>query len=306
MTTPIASTFTFTDRDGFEIFVRKWAPPAGTGLKAAVQVADGASEHSLRYERFAKCLAEAGYVVYADDHRGHGMTAGTLEKAGDAGSDGWNGMVAGLHQLTGIIKEQNPGLPVFFFGHSMGSMLGQTYAEHWGDELKGLVLSGTSGFFPNHDAIIAAVEAEPQDQPSALFIGMFAGFAQPFAPIKTGFEWLSRDEAEVQKYVDDPWCGFPFKSSLVVDFMRGLRDTWRPENEARIPVTLPIYVVSGEEDPVGGNTQAVSVLLERYGKLGIQDLTHKFYECARHEILNETCRDEVQQDLLDWFDAHLK
>ena len=148
MATPIASTFTFTDRDGYEIFVRKWAPPPGTGLKAAVQIAHGAAEHSLRYERFALCPAEAGYVVYADDHRGHGMTAGTLDKAGDAGPDGWNGMVADLHQLTGIIKDENPGLPVFFFGHSMGSMLGQTYAERYGDRVEGTRAERHLGLLP--------------------------------------------------------------------------------------------------------------------------------------------------------------
>jgi alpha-beta hydrolase superfamily lysophospholipase len=104
----------------------------------------------------------------------------------------------------------------------------------------------------------------------------------------------------VRKYVDDPACGFPFSNELAYNFMKGLFDMWKPEKESRIPKNLPILVISGDKDPVGGNTQAITPLLDRYKSMGLKQVTHKFYPDARHEILNETNRDEVQKDILEW------
>ena len=300
------STFTFTDPDGFEIFVYKWTPPPEISLQGVVQIAHGAAEHALRYERFAQYLNEAGYVVYANDHRGHGKTAGDLDKAGIAGEDGWNGMMRDVKQLTDIIKEQHPGLPFFFFGHSMGSLIAQRYMQLWSQGVQGVVLSGTFGSLgDNLEGTLAmaqqAVQQQGADQPSLLFQGMFATFNDPFAPGNTGFEWLSRDETEVQKYVDDPWCGFAFSNGLVADMFGGALDAWKPENESKIPGGLPVYVVSGDKDPAGVFTASVRDLLSRYEGYGLDNVTYKFYADARHEILNETNRDEVHQDIVNWF-----
>lgn len=305
-----STTFTFKSPDGPEVFVYKWAPGAGVKPKAAVQVAHGAAEHGLRYERFGRFLADAGYVVYANDHRGHCKTAGVLAKAGVAGPDGWNGILRDMRQLNQIISEENPGLPVFFFGHSMGSLIAQQYIQEWGSGLKGAILSGTFGSLGGDpDAIVAmgeqAAQAQGDDAPSPIFAGMFASFNQPFEPGKTGLEWLSRDEVEVQKYVDDPWCGFPFSNRMVIDMFKGAAGIWKPENERRIPRDLPLLVVSGELDPAGGNTASVVQLVERYRGYGMQAVTVKFYPQAHHEILNETNRDEVQGDILDWLEAVL-
>jgi alpha-beta hydrolase superfamily lysophospholipase len=304
-----ATTFTFKATDGPEIFVYKWSPDAGTKPKAAVQIAHGAAEHALRYERFAGYLTKAGYVVYANDHRGHGKTAGDLKKAGIAGPDGWNGIMRDMHQLSDIIRQENPGLPLIFFGHSMGSLIAQNYIENWGDELKGAVLTGTFGSLGGDPAAIVAmceqeVQANGEDAPSQLFANMFVGFNQPFRP-KTGFEWLSRDEAEVQKYVDDPWCGFPFSNRLVIDFFNGAAHIWSPENEARIPKELPLLIASGELDPAGGNGASVKELVDRYRANGMTNIQIKFYPQARHEILNETNRDEVQRDIMAWMDRQV-
>ncbi len=304
------TTFTVKSPDGPEIFVYKWAPDAGVALKAIVQIAHGAAEHAARYERLGRFLAEAGYVVYASDHRGHGKTAGSLEKAGIAGPDAWNGMLRDMHQLSEVARAENPGLPFFFFGHSMGSLIAQQYIQNWGAELKGAILSGTFGSLGGDPAAIVAlcaqaIQAQGADAPSQIFIGMFANFNQAFEPVKTGFEWLSRDEAEVQKYVDDPWCGFPFSNQLVMDMFQGAADIWKPENEARIPKDLPVWVASGAMDPAGGNTVSVNLLVDRYRANGMSAITLKFYPQARHEILNETNRDEVRRDLLDWIEAVL-
>jgi alpha-beta hydrolase superfamily lysophospholipase len=294
------STFTLSAPDRVEIFIHKWA--AVGPLKGVVQIAHGAAEHSSRYDRFARFLNASGYAVYAQDHRGHGRTA-VSGKLGVAGPGAWNHFVRDSKQLTDRIKKENANSPVFFFGHSMGSLIAQDYIARWGKELKGAVLCGTTGVIPGLEAVVAHMELMARaaaDEPSAAFGQMFASFNAPFAPAKTGFEWLSRDEAEVQKYVDDPLCGFQFSNGLAYEFLKGLLEIWKPEKEARIPKDLPIFVISGEKDPVGGNTGSILPLLERYKALGIKNLSHKFYPDARHEILNETNRKEVQDDVLGW------
>jgi alpha-beta hydrolase superfamily lysophospholipase len=303
-----STTFTFQSLDGPKIFVYKWAPDVGMPRKGLVQIAHGAAEHGARYARFGKFLADAGYVVYAEDHRGHGKTAGDLKKAGIAGPDGWGGMMRDVAQLSEIMRQENPGLPLIFFGHSMGSLIAQQYIQECGAELKGAILSGTFGTLGGDPAEIAAMgeqaaQQEGDDAPSQLFMGMFAGFNQGIEPVKTGFEWLSRDEAEVQKYVDDPWCGFPFSNRLVIDMFNGAGAMWRAENEARIPKDLPLLVVSGEKDPAGAHTASVNLLAERYRRQGLRKMMVKFYPGARHEILNETNREEVQQDILEWMNT---
>ncbi len=305
-----STTFTFKAVDGPEIFVYKWAPEAGVKPKAAVQIAHGAAEHAKRYERFGRILADAGYVVYADDHRGHGKTAGALEKAGIAGPDAWNGIMRDMHQLSDNIRRENPSIPLIFFGHSMGSLIAQQYIQEWGGELKGAVLSGTFGSLGLDPAAAVAMaqqeaQAKGEAAPSQLFVGMFVNFNQAFQPAKTGFEWLSRDEAEVQKYVDDPWCGFPFSNALVIDMFKSAGDIWSPVSEARIPKGLPLLVVSGELDPAGANTVSVKQLVDRYRGYGMTNIQVKFYPQARHEILNEINRDEVQRDILGWMDKQI-
>ncbi len=290
------STFTFIDPDGFKIFVRKWVPLPGVQLKAVVQIVHGAAEHSLRYERPAKFLNRDGYIVYANDHRGHWKTAVTVEKAGFAGEDGWNGIVKDVKQLTDIIKKENPNLPVFLFGHSMGSLISQHYIQQWGSGLKGVVLCGSSGGRTDLDSVISKLEAKPREE-----------HQRPAGPrTLQQFDWLTRDKAEVQKYIDDPWCGFTFTRGFVLDMFRAMREGWKPENEARIPRELPIYVISGDQDPTAGeNTTSIRALVERYQALGIGDVTFKIYAGAHHELLNETNRDEVQSDLLAWLNRHL-
>jgi alpha-beta hydrolase superfamily lysophospholipase len=299
-------------RDGERIVVRRWLP-AGGRARAVVQVAHGAAEHGARYARLGRFLAAAGYAVYADDHRGHGRTAGAPERRGLAGRAGtrvWEAMVDDLGAVAERIRGEHPGAPLFFLGHSMGSLLAQHVAQRAGDALRGLVLSGTFGVVQDLDARIAHMEAcaaADADAPSEAFAAMFASFNEPYASAGgalTGFEWLSRDADEVRRYVDDPWCGFPFSNAMAAAVLLGAREAWRPENERRIPRALPVLVVCGADDPAGGNGAAVTPLVDRYRALGIADLTARFYAGARHELLNETNREEVQRDLLAWLEAH--
>jgi len=301
------TTFSFTDPDGYEIFVYQWGLPAGVKAKAVIQIEHGAAEHALRYERFARILNQQGYIVYADDHRGHWKTAESMDKAGICGGDGWDWMVKDARQLTDVIQQKHPGLPVILFGHSMGSMMAQQYIQNWGEVLSGVILCGSTGVSMVDAAILpdaeAAAQGEAADQPSELFAGLFASVNEPFEPVKTPFDWLSRDAVEVQKYIDDPWCGFMFTNGMTYEFMKGMVYLYEPANEGRIPKNLPVYVISGEMDPVGAN-DGVMALVNRYkDKLGIGDVSHRIYSGARHEILNETNRDEVHSDILAWLDA---
>lgn len=302
-----AKTFRFTDPDGFEIFTYCWSPDT-IKPQGVVQVVHGMAEHALRYERFAKVLNQAGYIVYADDHRGHWKTAGDLSKAGIGGVDSWNGMVKDEKQLTMIIQKENPGLPLFLFGHSMGSFIAQRYIQLWGDELKGVILSGTTGLsvFPPEaiPAMEQAAVGENRDKyPEGP--GIFAALNAAFEPVKTPFDWLSRDEAEVKKYIDDPWCGFAFSNGMMLDMVKGTGVMLARENQARVPKNLPVLLLAGQMDPVGANN-GVETLCKAYQELGMEDVQMILYPGARHEILNETNRDDVHQDVVMWLNNHRK
>jgi alpha-beta hydrolase superfamily lysophospholipase len=197
---------------------------------------------------------------------------------------------------------ENPGLPVSLFGHSMGSRIAHHYIQHWGEGLAGVVLCGSSGAVPpDLDQTISILESKPRDR---IMKSMFKAANSRFEPGKTGFEWLTRDEAEVQKYVDDPWCGFPFTYGFVTDMQKASREGWKPENEASVPKTLPVYLISGADDPAAGeHGENFQLLVERFERLGTKDLAAKLYPGARHELLNEINRAEVHQDLLNWLSA---
>ncbi len=305
-----SSTFTFKDHDGVEIFVYKWVPEGDA--KAVIQIAHGMAEHAARYARPADAFTKTGYIVYANDHRGHGKTAKDLDKRGQLGPGGWESMVKDMKQLTDIIKKENPGLPVFLLGHSMGSFLSQAYIQQWGSDLKGVILSGTNGHMPKLLLVLGKMMAKgdmKKKGPNAPGTKMdkmsFGSYNKKFEPVKTKFDWLSRDEAEVKKYVEDQWCGFVAPTSFYVDLLTILDTIWKKAREAKIPKDLPIYMFSGSKDPVGNNTKGVIPLFNRYQKLGIKDVSKKFYEGGRHESFNEINRDEVYKDVIAWLDTHM-
>jgi alpha-beta hydrolase superfamily lysophospholipase len=290
--------------DGTQLALHRW-PVAPASARAVVLIVHGASEHAARYERFARFLNEHGYAVYAMDLRGHGSTRPRSGALLDAGPDAWNHFVEDQKWLRDLIAREYPGKKVVFFGHSMGSGIAQDYMTRYGRSVDAYILSGTFYGPPVPDEVLKAADDAARTAPlevSAMFVGVFAGFNKPFSD-KPGFEWLSRDPAEVAKYVNDPLCGKPFGNELTRDFFRGLSAMRAPEVEARIPKDIPIHIVSGDQDPVGENTKGVMALIDRYHALGLTKVSYKFYPQARHELLNETNRDEVQKDLLDWLDG---
>lgn len=307
-----SDTFTFKASDGVQIFTYKWLPDDVSAVKGAVQIAHGMAEHAARYERFAGVLTKAGYAVYANDHRGHGKTAGSLENLGYfADENGWEKVVNDMHTLTGIIKKEHPGKPFFLFGHSMGSFLSRHYSMLYGSELTGLVLSGTGGdpgALGKIGLFVAGVEAKfrgkkaKSDMMNKL---SFGAFNSAFKPNRTDYDWLSRDNAEVDKYINDPWCGTVFTAGFFCDMLGGIGYINKQENIAKIPKSLPIYLFSGAKDPVGANTKGVTQVYNSLKSAGISDLQLKFYENGRHESLNEINRDEVSKDVIAWLDKHI-
>lgn len=290
----------FRAADGAEIHYRYWA--GSESPRAAVQIVHGAAEHSGRYDRFAKVLVSQGYVVYATDHRGHGRTRVRSGQLGDSGPDAWNHFITDEQQLTQIIRLEHPGIRLVMFGHSLGSFIAQDYITRYGNSLDALVMSGT-GYGPPPpkqlmDGLNAAAKKAPL-APSEFWASLFKDFNKPFSD-KPGFEWLSRDPEEVQKYLKDPEAGFAFSNELVRDIFQGFVEFRDPAREANIPKDLPILVVQGAQDPVGGNLKGTQALLDRYRALGLTRVSHRFYEGARHEVLNETNRDQVTRDVLDW------
>jgi alpha-beta hydrolase superfamily lysophospholipase len=307
-----SDTFTFRTDDGIDIFTYRWLPDPETSIKAVVQIAHGMAEHAGRYGRFARALCAAGYAVYANDHRGHGRTAGDPDKVGYfADQDGWFKVAGDLAQLTGIIRENHPAKPVFLLGHSMGSFLVRTVIARDSGDIAGVVLSGTGGD-PGLLGTVglglarAVVALRGRRHPSRLLNALsFGGFNKPFAPARTDFDWLSRDPAEVDRYIADPFCGAVFSAGFFIDLLEGIAYIHKPENIARIPKDLPVYLFSGAADPVGDRTRGVRQVAEAYRQAGIRDVTVRFYEGGRHEMLNEINRREVFDDTVAWLDDHL-
>lgn len=304
-------SFTFSSVDGTAIYVNKWT--TSKEPRAAVQIAHGMSEHSERYTDFASALTNAGYVVYANDHRGHGKTAGSKENLGYfADENGWELVVDDLYELTKIIKKEHPDLPVFLFGHSMGSFLSRRYIQKYGQELSGLILSGTGadrGLLSSIGIMIARLEIKNKGKKgrSKLLDWLsFGNFNSQFKPARTPFDWLSRDEKEVDKYIRDPYCGEVATAGFFYDLFTGIKQLDHFERIKQVPNDLPIFLFSGDKDPVGLNTKGVLKTYRNLKKAGVKDISYKFYRDGRHEMLNEINKDEVYQDIMDWLNAHLK
>ncbi len=305
-----SDTFLLDSHDHTPIFVRRWLPDGEP--HSVVQIAHGMAEHSARYARFAEELTAAGYAVYADDHRGHGETSPDPKDVGYfADEDGWDAAVGDLHALTERIHDDHPGLPVVLFGHSMGSFLARTYATRWSGDISALVLSGTAGSPGPLGAVgkgLATAQAKVRGarHTSGLMNTLtFGQYNSAFKPTRTDFDWLSRDPAEVDKYIADPHCGQVFTAGFYADLIGGLQQANSAEAMRKIRRDLPILVVSGSKDPVGNNGKGVEAVAAALRTAGVTDVTLTLYPDARHELLNETNRNEVTADVIRWMGSHL-
>jgi len=301
--------FKFPASDGTLVHCYQWKPeqiPLGV-----IHIAHGMGEHAARYDWVASQLAKAGYMIYASDHRGHGHTTKVL---GQFGPDGWNRTLTDLNEMIMAHRADFPDTPVLLLGHSMGSMLSQQYIELYGETVDAVVLSGSPGFTNPILSwvlrLITTVEAWRlgDDRESSLLQNLIFGNNNKNFEAKgvetTGFEWLSRDPEQVKAYMNDPLCGFvPFPASLKLVFS-GAGWTQKKSSIRGIPQTLPIYMFSGSADPVHGELKNIERILHCYEEAGLKVDT-RFYAGGRHEMFNETNRDEVINELLIWIQSKI-
>jgi len=276
--------------DGTDIATYAWLDVSGDPL-GAVQIAHGLAEHAARYGRFAAALNDAGFLAFATDHRGHGRTGG--DHMGDFGPAGFDGLIADAVQFGSTITSEHGNLPLFLFGHSMGSFAAQSIIVDSSDQYRGVVLSGSTAL-----DVLAAGLAESEG-PAGLE-AFNAGFEH-----RTGFEWLSRDEAEVDLYVADPWCGFDTPDDTIPSLFASAGRLADTDVLAGVRTDLPLLIASGSDDPLAGGGQLVELLGQRYRDAGVADVTVTVYPGARHEILNETNRDQVTTDIVGWLSSHV-
>jgi len=303
-----SSTFTLRPTESTELFVYRWVPKSGP--KAVVQIAHGLAEHAGRYRRLAEALAGAGYAVYANDHRGHGRSAAKQDDLGwFADHDGWDKCVEDLWQINDCIARDHPGLPIVLLGNCIGSFMAQQFIAEYGESLAGVVLSGSGGMLPTWLRVVGAIARierllqGPRGKSKILAHLTFGRFNKQFLPARTAFDWLSRDEAEVDRYIADPLCAFPLTAQLVIDVIGGIDNVARPCLQARVPTWLSVHIIAGTRDPVSAGTKTLLQLLADYRAAGLQQVTHRFYPEARHELFNETNRAEVTRDVIGWLDA---
>lgn len=306
------TNFTFKGEEGLDIYTYKWEDENIKKPKAVIQIAHGMAETAQRYETFAKVLTKNGYIVYINDHRGHGKTAKIIENVGHlAEKEGFRCLVEDMYTLTNIIKKENEDLPIYLFGHSMGSFASQRYIMDYSNNLSGLILCGSNGkqgIILNlaHLIINREIKKYGRRSKSNKINNLIFGGEIIRRNEKTKFDWLSRDKEQVEKYINDPFCGVVCSCGFFYDLVQGLKEIEYKENLKKVPLDIPIYIISGDKDPIGKNGKGVLRLRDRYIKLGVKDVTCKLYKDGRHELLNEINREEVFEDIICWLNNKIE
>jgi alpha-beta hydrolase superfamily lysophospholipase len=305
----LKTSFYISDAHQKKIHILKWVPDSGS-TRGVVQIIHGLAEHAERYNLFAGFLNKNGFIVYAHDHRGHGKTdpysLGYIES-----DDGFHTMVKNIEDVRSAISEDNPGLPLILFGHSMGSFLLQRYMQLYDQTPAGLIYSGSNGKPP---ASISAgillsgllIKLKGKEAKSPLLHGMtFGAYNKRFKHPRTDLDWLSRDPEMVDLYIDDPYCGFVSSTSFFHHFFKGLKTLHAHKPFADHDLSVPILVMSGGSDPVSNMGKGIRNLEKRLKKSGVTNLNVHLYENGRHEMLNEINRSEVMNDILAWIKKQL-
>ncbi len=298
--------FFIKGKDGQEIFVYCWEDVSNP--KAVVQIFHGMAEHAGRYKEFAQYLNSRGFIVYADDHRGHGRTAGTVDQLGCIGGDGFNNIVNDEHVIKEFIQKKHKGLGIIILGHSFGSFVAQEYIMRYGRDIVGVILCGSakkSGIDVGAGKILAYFQKSISGEDKKSKLLDFLSFGNNNKRIKDSkckSAWLSTDKEAVKKFDEDPFCGTIFTAGFYYYFLKGLSQLYIKERLQQIPSSLPVFIIAGEEDPVGNYGKSVRKLHEIYTKRGIKDARLKLYKGQRHEILNEINRKKVFSDVARWID----
>ncbi|MCU5459581.1 alpha/beta hydrolase [Bacillus cereus] len=298
-----------TALDGSEIYLRKWLPEGDP--RGIIQIAHGMTEHAGVYTDFIAALLEAGYGVYAHDHKGHGKTVKREEDYGHFKPNvGWNEAVSDVIFVSETIRKEQT-CPLFLLGHSMGSFLSRRAVQLKGELYDGFLISGTGGnpgLLGSIGHKVATIEmklrGEKTKSPMLNFLS-FGNFNSHFKPNRTKFDWLSSDNNQVDKYIADPLCGFICTTSFYRELFSGVLEVNKLEEFKKTPKNLPIHIFSGDRDPVGDMGKGVKEVYENYKKCDVKDVTLRLYENGRHEMFHEVNRDEVFKDLILWLDKHI-
>ena len=288
--TPSAE-FNFTSSDGLRVACFRW--DSRGPVRGVVQIAHGMGEHIGRYLETIEALVSDGVTVYGNDHRGHGRTATGAAHLGDFGAGGFDLLVEDMIRLSRIAKGEIPDRPFILFGHSLGSFAAQKYVLDRSGEINGLILSGSGAL----DGLARIVSSAPAGS---------SILNSKFEPARTPFDWLSRDTKVVDAFINDPLCFPELQPAAFASFLAAapqLSDRRRLQN---VREDLPVYLFSGSDDPVGEQLDGVQLLINRYEKAGLYDVSHDFYQGGRHEMLNEINRDEVRGRLLAWIASLLE
>jgi len=306
----ITTTFTFNSIDNSCINAFKCMPDTGIPPKGIVQIAHGMAEHAERYLHFAAFLTQNGYIVYANDHRGHGKNIIHKEDMGYfAREHGWFKVVDDMHNLTSIIKNDYPDVPVFILGHSMGSLLIRTYICKFPKAVQGVILSGTAGsqgaLHYMAILIVAILKLFKGGRGRAKLLDdmSFGSFNKKIKNPRTKFDWLSKDTSIVDKYIEDPACGGLFTVQFFADLLTGLSFIFNKKNLMRMHKDMPVFFVAGAEDPVGNFGKGVEESFKLFKKAGLRYVELKIFDNMRHEILNEIEKDIVYDAVLEWLNA---
>jgi len=289
-----------------KIHAIQWTP-VSVEVRGVIQIIHGMAEHIERYEDFAKFLGKQGFVVVLEDHLGHGKTASSSSTLGYfCEQDPATVLVRDVHRLKKIVQEKYPGLPYIVMGHSMGSMILRNYLFRYGQGIDGAVIIGTNAssnatlaFGKILTGILKLIYGEKHK--SELLNKISFGNCNKKVPQKrTIVDWLSTDPKVVDRYMGDPLCGFTFTINGFQTILELFKRMQNEENLKKIPKDLPLLIISGEEDPIGEYGKVPKEVYDTYLKLGLTKVQLKLYNGARHEVLNETNKKEVYEDLKNW------
>lgn len=309
----ICKEFYFPSSDGVSrIHAVEWTPE-GRSPVGIVQISHGVAEYALRYAPFAEFLCEHGFVVVANDHLGHGLSAQPDAETLYFGPQGsWQCVVDDIYALRRLTKSNYPGLPCCLMGHSMGSFLARTYLIRYPGTVDAAIIMGTGQQSPllvaGGRAVAGAAGKKHgwRAHSPAVENLAFGAYNKPFAPNRTNYDWLSVSENNVDAYIADPFCGGKPSIGLFYEMLGGIRFICAQKNVKTMNLATPVLFISGDKDPVGDLGRGVKKAYESFVRAGVRDVELKLYEGLRHEILNEDCRAVVYEDILRWLEAHLK
>lgn len=308
---PVFRDFRFTSSTGLNSIHAKICIP-DMKPKAVLQIAHGIVENIDRYDEFMLFLAENGIVAVGNDHLGHGKSIQKDEEKGFfAENKGWSYVVEDMLRLHDRTKKEFPNIPYIMFGHSMGSFLTRTYMIDYPDKYDLAILSGTghqgAALITSGNALANLLVKLKGSRADGQMLNdiAFGSYLDKIDNPRTAYDWLSKDEAVVDKYIADPTCGFICTVSVYRDMMGGIKYITNSKNISKMDKSKPVYFMSGDADPVGEYGKGVERAYKAFCKAGMRDLMIRLYPGGRHEMLNETNKADVYSDILNWINSKI-